>query len=300
MATYQPSGKVGVGGVLVLFGMGLFVGGWLGALVHFVGRAFYLIFVFPFVWGLVLGGSLSGGVRMGRCRNVSLALLAGLISAVSSYALYHALDNWKVRTDAKENLKKAGIPADMVDALYDEHLKKEYGGTGFWGEVKMRSTFGMSIGRPGRSGDSKPLITGIGMYIYWILELGVVAGCAILLPRTAARASFCEPCLAWYAKKDAAVVTAGMEAEVQRALSGRDPGALGPCFGGAGTAVLALEKCPKCSTGSIRFLLEQVTKDPKGNEKRETLFDEMVSHEEANALLAGVLAPKPPPAPPPA
>src|SRR5207247_67071 len=79
MAAYVPSGKVTTGGIVGLLARGLILGAALAVLVHFVGRLIYLLLIFPAGWGLVLGAALAQGVRSGKCRNVSLAFLVGLL-----------------------------------------------------------------------------------------------------------------------------------------------------------------------------------------------------------------------------
>jgi hypothetical protein len=295
MAKYVPSGKIGGAGLAVLLLFAVAGAAVLGAGVHFVGRAIYFILIFPLLWGFVLGYVLSSGVRIGKCRNVSLAVILSVLSSAASYGIFHVLENAKVRSDIAGALRdESGRPVPQAGAVVDAFLRERYGQSGFWGLLRFRAEAGMNLSRRGRGGDTgKPMIHGTGMYVYWLVELAAIAGCCVLLPMGAARAAFCEACLEWYVKKDVAGVAAGKEDEARRSLAGKDFAAFGTCVG-AGSAVLALEKCPKCSGSEVRALLETVSVDKKGNRTRVKVVDELLSREEANALVAALPRPEPP------
>lgn len=298
MAAYVPSGKVGGVGIALLVGVGLGLGIAAGAIFHFVGRLFYLILLFPAVWGALLGAALAAAVRAGKCRSLTLAAVWGVLAPVASYAAYHSLENWHMRSQVRKALlKQEGATPEGVEEQYREALREEYGGSGFWAELALRAEQGMSIGRAGRSRpDSKPLITGIGMYVYWGIELAVMALISSLMAVSAARQPFCEGCQAWYEKKEVATLDDGRAPEGLRALARRDFRAFGASLG-PGTHALSLERCPACSASPVRVVVEAVTQDKKGNATRKKVFDEMFDRAEANAFVAEALKP---PAPPPA
>jgi hypothetical protein len=284
MAKYEPSGKCGAGGALAVAGIGIGAALGLGVAVHFIGRFFYLILLMPVLWGLAIGLAAAGGVRVGKRRSAALALAVGAIGGLLSYGLYHLLDNAYVRSEVKKEIARQMEEPGDVDALYDMVLRTKYGKAGFFGELAMRAEMGMSIGRPGRSTESKPLVTGIGMYIYWGIELLAVAGVACLLPLGAVREPFCEPCGKWYVKAELARVAEDRLVAAQGALQGRDFVTLAGCRAPSGPGVLTVGKCPACAQTPVRLILEMVVQDGKGKEKRQTLFDDMITREEAGKL----------------
>jgi hypothetical protein len=287
MAKYVPSGKAGGAGLALTVGLAAVAGLVLGVAVHFVGRAFYLLLLFPFLWGLGIGLAASAGVRLGKCRNVTFAAMSAILASIASYGAYQALENWHVRTQLKEAIRKAG---GDPDADYDEYMKSEYGATGFEAELKFRSEAGMNIGRPGRGGEEKkPLISGTGMYVYWLLELGIIGVMGVLPAAAQAKSLFCEPCGAWYGSRPALGVALDRAPAAAAALEKKDWAAFAACVGTGG--VLSLEKCPACEKSPIGVVLETVVAGQKGKEVRSRLHESLLSREDANALLAAV-APK--------
>jgi hypothetical protein len=295
MATYVPSGKVGGAGLAATIGASLVAGLLLAVVVHFVGRLFYLILVFPFAWGLGVGAAASLGVRLGKCRNVSFAVIAAVVGAVGSYGAFHALENWHVRSEFKKLIAAEGV--EDVDGAYREFLTQKYGSAGFEGELKMRSEFGMSIGRAGRGGDHKPMISGAGMYVYWLVELGIIAFIATAPAKAQAKSLFCEPCEAWYQRRRALGISLEKGPAAAAALEKGDWPALASCVGSGGE--LSLEKCPSCEKSDIGVILELVTTDEKGKESRQKVHESLLGREAANAMLAATAKPKAPLPPPP-
>jgi hypothetical protein len=137
-----------------------------------------------------------------------------------------------------------------------------------------------------------PMITGTGMYVYWIIELVIIAGMSLLFPLAAARECFCEKCLEWYEKQELAGVTgAGIEG-ARKALVAKDYAGISAFSSRDRSAgAIGFEKCPKSCDSAIRVKLETVTKDKKGKEARVAVFDEMVSAADAHAIGAAASAP---------
>ena len=294
MGRYVPSGKAGGAGLALTIGAAVAAGVVLAVPVHFVGRFLYLILVFPVLWGLGIGLAAALGVRRGNCRNVTFAAMAALLASIASYGTYHVLENWHVRTQLKEAIRQQGVDPD---AVYDEYLKEEYGVAGFEGELKFRAEAGMSIGRVGRGDkEGKPLISGVGMYVYWLVELAIIGFMAVTPALAQAKSLFCEPCLAWYVRKPAMGIDAVKAQGAVAAIEQRDWAAFAACAGTGG--VLSLEKCPSCEQSPIGVVLEVVTADEKGKESRAKLHESLLDRGDANAMLAAMAAPKAPPASP--
>lgn len=297
MAQYVPSGKITGSTVPFMLGLGILAALVMGTILHLVGRAFYLILVFPVVWGFLLGVIMAKAVRLGKCRNTMVVVIVGLAVSAVSYVNYHGCDNAYIRGQVKEGIvQETKCSPEEADKAYEKYLVEEHGGTGFWAELSLRASFGMNIGRPGRSGSDKPLITGTGMYVYWIIELLVIAGLCVMAPFKAAREAFCEPCLEWYERKEVGRIGDTSARIAQKALAAKDYPAFASCLGEVtGNVVFALEKCPKCAASPVKVLLEAVLRDEKGKETRQTLYDDMFAREQANALLSAAAAPKAPP-----
>lgn len=296
MAKYVASGKAGGPGIVLPFAIGLLGAAVAGFVFHFVGRWFYLILLFPLIWGLGVGAAVAAGVKMGKCRNPWLAGAAGLICAVVSYGFFQHLDNRHIKSVFIESLAKE-TPADAkpeFDAIYDEVLKERTGGTGFKAELDLRAQMGMNISRSGSnsSRDKKPMITGTGMYVYWFIELGIIAFMSFFLPMGAAQDCFCEKCREWYEKQDIAGIAGPKIEEARKALVAKNYGGISPCVSrDRSDGAIGFEKCPKSCGSDIRVKLETITKDKKGKEARTAVFDEMLPAADAHAVGAAAAAP---------
>ncbi|RPH52275.1 MAG: hypothetical protein EHM91_00415 [Planctomycetota bacterium] len=303
MANYVPSGKVGPVGIGVTLGLGLVAGVVAAALFHLVGRFFYLVLLFPILWGLGIGMAVAMGVRIGKCRNSVVGIAAGLVAAVASFGVFQVLENRHVKStfdeylakEVKVNVKDSAVAAQF-DKAYDEYLLREHGGTGFMAQLSVRAGMGMNISRRGRSGkDGKPMITGAGMYVYWFVELAIIAGMCGLLSLGATRSAFCEKCEEWYESKELAGIVSGRTEQVRQAIVSKDYGRLPTLIvrtnpGGA----LSVEKCPKCSAAPVVVKIESITTDDKGKESRSTDFEEMISAAAATAMESALTTPSAP------
>ena len=89
MAKYSPSGKVSPVGIALILGLGLVAGVVAAAIFHFVGRLFYLVLLFPIIWGVGIGMAVAMGVKIGKCRNSVVGLAAGLLASVASFGVFH-------------------------------------------------------------------------------------------------------------------------------------------------------------------------------------------------------------------
>jgi hypothetical protein len=304
MAKYVSSGKFSGAGLVSLFGISIICAVVLGFLVYMVSLLFYLLLLFPIGWGLLLGLSASAGVKAGKCRNAALAALVALLCAGLTYATFHHLKNREVRKNIQGLIAKAAqektfdLQGASVESAYEQWLLNETGKKGFWGEMAFRAKAGMNISKTG-SGSSKdhaPMITGVGMYIYWGIELAVIAGVALLLPWAAAREVYCEECQEWYRKAPLATLDLGKVPSAVEALATRDMSAFGACVGPGAGGYVTLQKCPSCQAAPLNVIVEASVRDQKGKETRKNVYEDLFSREEANRLIAA--AATPPAAPP--
>lgn len=291
MAKYAASGRVGPVGIVMTLAFALLAGGAAGIAFHFIGRLIYLVLVFPLVWGLAIGMAVAAGVRMGKCRNGAFGVGAGLLAAVVSFGLFQVLENMHVRSTVLKAASK-GQAEPLGSDVYDEFLQQKHGGTGFRAQLSARADMGMNISRRGRGGDGKPLISGAGMYVYWFVELGIIALVCGATSVSAAHQAFCEKCEEWYGDTEVGGIVAGRVDEAQRALISKDFEKLPPLIvrtnpGG----VLKVEKCPKCTESPVVVRLQSVTVDDKGKEQRSTVFEDMIPAADAQAMERAIGGP---------
>jgi len=304
MAKYVSSGKFSGAGLISLFGIGIICAVVLGFLVYFVSLAFYLLLLFPIGWGLLVGLSAAAGVKAGKCRNAAMAAVVALLCAGLTYGTFHQLKNREVRRNVQGLIAKAAqekkfdLQNSSVEKAYENWLHEETGQKGFWGEMAFRAKAGMNISKAGSGGskDQAPMISGTGMYVYWAIELAVIAGCALLLPWAAAREVYCEDCQEWYQKAPLATLDLGKVPSAVEALVSRDMTAFGACLGPGAGGYVTLQKCPSCQSAPLNVIVESSVREQKGKETRKAVYQDLFSREEANRLIAAAAAP--PAAPP--
>jgi hypothetical protein len=112
-----------------------------------------------------------------------------------------------------------------------------------------------------RGSSSSPMNLGhTGTYIYWGLELLVVAGIAFVMVRKQARQPFCATCMLWKPMQRLGPI-AGEQGEIQAQLYGGDATALARAAyaGRAGSAIeLSIATCDNCNASSADLRAEQL------------------------------------------
>jgi hypothetical protein len=244
---YQPDGNCSFGGAALLIGLSLPAGVFLGFLASFIGQWMYLIFIFPFLIGLALGGAGYIGIRVGKVRSPFLAGLAGFIGGCVA----------------------------MLSVQFFDYLRNAAGFTTFFGYIDLAARSGVTIGRAASSTTDKGMNLGhVGTYIYWFLELLVVGGVAFFIMRNMASEPFCPECETWKQRKKVAtfrsplghVVNAVQEGDLVRLLAQEEWSPKG------GDGVLTASVCPNCkSRSTIDVKLEQVIKTAKNQETKKEL-----------------------------
>ena len=196
-------------GLMMLVGALVVTGAVLGFVAHFVAQAFYLILVFPFLIGLGLGAVGVRMVRAGRVRNPLIGGLAGFVGGALAMFMMHYFDQQKFRDEVMTaqpefsqvvNMSPAErqqIIDDMDPADRPESVRFLRAAESVPGYLDLQAYYGVTIGKPGQSGDSGINLGYYGSYIYWLIELLVVAGITYAMVRGATQEPFCADCEQW-------------------------------------------------------------------------------------------------------
>jgi hypothetical protein len=164
---------------MMLVGALLVAGGVLGFLAHLISQAIYLIILFPALIGAALGWLGSRMVKQGRVRSPLLGGVAGFLGGVLAMFMMHYFDYQAVK---REVTATRGIP---VEVLPD-----------FWEYMDLKAEQGVELKKAGRSG--KGLNLGYyGSYVYWGIEVLIVAGISFAMIRGAASEPYCAGCDQW-------------------------------------------------------------------------------------------------------
>src|SRR5262249_17521305 len=129
-------------------------------------------------------------------------------------------------------------------------------------------------GRATSSSTDKGMNLGyVGTYIYWVIELLVVAVVAFVIMRKLASEPFCTECQVWKKSRKLAtfraplepVVIALQEGDLVRLIAEADSPK-------SADGVLTASFCPECkSRGTLDVKLEQIIKTAKNQENRKEL-----------------------------
>ena len=282
---FRPDGGTTMPGLMMLVGALVVTGAVLAFIAHFVAQAFYLILVFPFLIGLGLGAV---GVRMvtaGRVRNPLIGGLAGFVGGALAMFMMHYFDQQKFRNEAISAEPTFGQVVRMSPEERNQFLAaidpadREGAARGLraadsvLGYLDLQAHYGVTIGKPGRSGDRGINLGYYGSYVYWLVELLLVAGITYGMVYGATKQPFCADCEQWKRPK----VLGFFGAEPQLATAAVESGDLSKIRETNPTQEitnvrLTAHACDGCvDKGETDLKLEQLTTDSEGKVEAKTL-----------------------------
>jgi hypothetical protein len=238
----------------------------LGWLASFIGQWFYLVFIFPLAVGiaLVFAGIFFG--HMTKMRNRGIATLLGLMSAAVAMLAMHDFDYQRFISERDAALAEAK-PAQR--AVLEVLIQKQLPIDSFFSFMDHQATRGVTIGKRGGGWN----LGYAGTWIYWGLELVVVAVLATLGLISGASAPFCSACDTWKEDRRLGMLTGNCDEAIGLLKEGKvgDLARHKPASTG-GSMVLGAAVCPRCGDrSSIAVKLEEVTVNDKGEVKKTEL-----------------------------
>ncbi|MDH3583740.1 MAG: hypothetical protein OER86_05955 [Phycisphaerae bacterium] len=276
METYKPSGKFrfsifGLTAALAVVGVAL---GWVYQWLIDVVPWIYLSVVITLGFGLLLFLGAGWVTRLGRCRNVALAILVAVIAGllVTAATYYHAYTIFLDDAMAAEN-----IPAEQRAVATEQFPFRDY--------LKFRVETGWSIGRPGRDGSSGMPIKGVFVYLVWLIEAGILVGGAALGAVGAARQPYCESCDEWTEADLLTVALPQPEPDtVERVKTATSVDQLlsvpiAPSPDEASSLVYSLSGCPRCENSAfltVKHVSVTVNKKDEAETETEDLWSDLV------------------------
>ncbi len=223
---YVPDGGFSAVGLLVLLiGLGA-AGIGMGALAYYVSQWFYLILLFPFAIGIVIGGVGMVLVKAGKVRAPWLAGIAGLLAGVLAIVTSHYLEYRQFNIDLNDNRAKAQFKMLLAANDEKEVLKRLLAVKSFPDFVDAKAHEGVTIKRGG--GNDKGINLGyIGSYIYWLVEMSIVAGIVFAMTWKPAREPFCTTSNEWKTERCGDNFAVPQELGVDAVVSAVGDGAVG-------------------------------------------------------------------------
>lgn len=251
MERYEASGRMGslaIPGLLACLAAGA-LGAWLyQRLVDWV-PLIYVNFLLTLGFGAGLGLLVAYVARASKLRSRRLTLataaLTGLCASAASFWWAYQIALPQAYEEVLEYARKEQaepVSREEFDALYtlDD-----------WRQARAET--GWTVGRVASSG-SRPTISGIMVYVIWLLEAGLLVGSACRVVAKAPEGRFCEPCDRWM---DAEPLTPFLDVDAEalgRASDVHDLSALLTPAHMPGSGVhgaYTLHTCPGCSTGAV-------------------------------------------------
>ncbi|MFT3788015.1 MAG: hypothetical protein QM770_17895 [Tepidisphaeraceae bacterium] len=308
---YKPSSGAPIAGVLQLIAGLALAGAVLGFVAFYVSKAIWLILVFPLLIGLALAFVAGWLVKKGHVRNGALAGLAAFIGGVFAMTVMHyegyrdvmtkieaqpkdVRESWQNVTE--QEVRDESPPAELKQNLTTWRL---YHIKNFFDYMDVEATEGVEI-KSTRGSSSSPMNLGyVGSYVYWGVEVMLVAGIAFAGSRRTAHQPYSETHSTWKTPEALGFIASDTPETVEAVRSG-DIAALQRAGAGAldGSLVLSAAHCGDATPDDVDIKLERVVRNKQGKVERKTLVHNTWPHA-ALAALRAAFAPKPPPVAPP-
>jgi hypothetical protein len=266
---YQADGGFTISGLAPFFGISAIAGAITGYAAGWVSQWFYLVLLFPIVIGAAVGAVGGTAIRIGKVRVPWLCglagFLAGTLACFSMYMCEYSRFEAELEMIPPEfremarNLeqfqaRRAELPKEIqefVDELaQDEQGRQTLAIDGFFDYMDVQAQNGVEIGRATDVNKKGGMNLGYtGSYIYWGIELLIVAGISFAMMKGRAAEPFCIHCENWKTTEELGRV-AGDQPSVVEAL---ETGRLSEIKAGApmpSGLILSIFECQKCGADS--------------------------------------------------
>lgn len=251
-----------------------------GLLAGFVAQWFYLVVLFPIGMGVGIGMVGSLAVKQGKVRMPLVCGGAGFLAGCLAVAAMHYFEYQSFETQMQEvpegvrqvaknfdklQAERDKLPAEIQELLdeigKDPEARKTLAIDGLVSHLDFKAHQGVMISKRGRGGIN---LGYTGSYIYWGVELLMIAGFAFVAMRGAADEPFCSQCESW--KQQETLGSFGASAEKARtALESGDLPELGANMGSSGDLIASKFQCPQCGASApVEVRLEKITINAKG------------------------------------
>jgi hypothetical protein len=294
MEQYRHSRRVSILGLGLLTLSWVIGGPVIGGLAYAASQLIYLPLVFPSLMGAGGGRLVAWAVTKGKTLNSVVIVLACVLFALSAYGSLHYGGYSAFRREFRQYMANSLEPNNgrvsvtVADQWVDWMVAGQTGSKGFLGYLKLQSQAGITFSHifdftsTGEEAFGLSL-TGGAVWLYLLVETGVIAYTALSAARTATSAPFCEHCELWYPPgSHIGTVSDEMTDEFMDSLSagslesaaamvvqhGVDPPSL----------ELYLTVCPGCGTGVLTVSRNSV--DRRGRQQLADVFRGRITAEE--------------------
>jgi hypothetical protein len=295
---YRHDGGFTAGGVALLTVTAIVTGAVTGAIASFISQWFYLVLIFPIAIGLAVAAAAGWAIKIGHVRNSLIAGAVGLLSGLMAMFVMHYCDFARFKSEVRANLEKQPPQvAEMISQLPElvatrdkqppdiqqmiDELKKDPEAFRVLmvhdlpSYVDFSAHVGVSLKSTHSIGDKdKGLNLGYyGSYIYWGVEVLIVAVFTYFLASLAAAEPYCTTCNTWKKKQQ----LGSLQPPVETAVDALKQGELARLqenrpMPGTGPLLVIADVCPNCAANSpIDVKLVHSTRNKKNEEKTKTV-----------------------------
>jgi len=183
----------------LLLGIFLGAGTVLGIIAFYVSKMIWLVMVFPVLIGAILGGIGIWVVKRHKIRHPALAGVAGFLGGCLAMLAMHYAEYLEFRSQVQPIVAPfLQLPDDMREALRAAGPRaqplKMY--ESFFGFMDGAAEIGVEI-KSTRGGGKETNLGYVGSWIYWGLEVLIIAGISFAMVRSKASEPFCTDCGTW-------------------------------------------------------------------------------------------------------
>ena len=291
---YTPDGGFHTSGLGMLFPALIVAGGILGYIAHLISfhLEFYLIVMFPLGIGFGVGFVGQLMVKKGRIRNPYLGGAAGFLAGVLAMFMMHYFDYSAAKQLFADDIKNSDADTKAFLAMSPAQQERELASIpnskdreaaalflkaarmdSFFDYLDVMATEGVTITKATSRNQDRGLNLGYaGSFVYWLVEILIVAGVTFAMVKTATAAPYCVSCECWKTPKQIGTVLD--EVGAAAAVSSGDLtllSATGPAPSG-GSVAITVACCDACvGTGEFDLKAEAMTADSKGNKQSRTI-----------------------------
>jgi hypothetical protein len=195
-ASFLPMSELTM--VLLTVGLGSAV---IGVVAYVLSIYLWLIILFPLAVGALGGTLVKWQVKGAKLGNPTIAAFIGLFAGMLIYSIFFASDYVYFRLETEKQLATdAAYFRVSPSELLDELLLYETGSGGFLGFMKIVEREGIEISQVTDPSDRGLVITGIWVYVYYLIEAGLIVGVSTGLALDAGRQPYCPQCRNWIEK----------------------------------------------------------------------------------------------------
>ena len=262
-----------------MFFCAIVLGSTAGAVVGAVGGQLYLIIVSPAVAALAAAVATAKALRMLRAADARIALVAGILVALSSTAAMLGVTYQTQRAAMVAEWSSVQGYSDKRLEVALQAWEKKHGGSNTIAFLKMRLDGGARL-TEGTILDLSPAGNGILL----LVEFLVSGGLALRLLRKSQSEPFCSPCDAWYARRVVGTAALGSQTQLRSALQNKQLYKVGRRLDDSSLnrpVKLHGRFCDTCTVGDAYLELEV----QELGKKATVVFKMTVSHNELDSIL---------------